>query len=80
MAYMALEVINYQHLLERDDNEIKRLVSICSNAGLFFLDLRGPEGKTLLADLQPIIDAQRNFFGQKPEMKAPYASPLDGRG
>lgn len=80
MEHMALEVINYQRLLERDDNEIKRLTSICSNAGLFFLDLRGPESKALLADLQPIIDAQRNFFGQKPEMKLPYASPLDGRG
>ncbi|UKZ68811.1 uncharacterized protein TrAtP1_009830 [Trichoderma atroviride] len=80
MAYMALEVIDYQRLLERDDNEIKRLVSICSNAGLFFLDLRGQESKSLLADLQPIIDAQRTFFGQKPEMKMPYASPLDGRG
>ncbi|KAM0452062.1 hypothetical protein ACHAPV_009686 [Trichoderma viride] len=80
MAYMALEVIDYQLLLVRDDNEIKRLVSICSNAGLFFLDLRGREGKSLLAVLQPIIDAQRKFFGQKPEMKMPYASPLDGRG
>ncbi|KAL7919274.1 hypothetical protein ACQKWADRAFT_301914 [Trichoderma austrokoningii] len=77
---MALEIIDYQRLLQRDDNEIKRLVSICSNAGLFFLDLRGPESKALLADLQPIIDAQRTFFGQKPEMKMPYASPLDGRG
>ncbi|PTB62254.1 hypothetical protein BBK36DRAFT_1172810 [Trichoderma citrinoviride] len=77
---MALEVIDYQRLLERDDNEIKRLVSICSTAGLFFLDLRGQESESLLADLQPIIDAQRNFFGQKPEMKMPYASPLDGRG
>ncbi|KAL7805643.1 hypothetical protein V8C26DRAFT_417605 [Trichoderma gracile] len=80
MATMALEVIDYQRLLERDANEIKRLVSICSNAGLFFLDLRGQEGNSLLADLQPIIAAQRNFFGQKPEMKMPYASPLDGRG
>ncbi|KAL7932144.1 hypothetical protein V8C35DRAFT_308584 [Trichoderma chlorosporum] len=80
MAYMTVEVIDYQRLLERDDNEIKRLVSICSNAGLFFLDLRGPENTALLADLQPIIRAQRNFFGQKPEMKMPYASPLDDRG
>lgn len=80
MAYMVLEVIDYQRLLERDNNEIKKLVSICSNAGLFFLDLKGQESKSLLADLQPIIDAQRNFFGQKPEMKMPYASPLDGRG
>ncbi|KAM0251901.1 hypothetical protein ACHAQJ_007963 [Trichoderma viride] len=80
MASMAMEIINYQRLLERDDNEIKRLVNICSNAGLFFLDLRGSSTKGLLADLQPIIDAQRKFFGQKPEMKMPYASPLDGRG
>lgn len=77
---MAVEVIDYQRLVERDDNEINKLVNICFNAGLFFLDLRGPENKALLADLQPIIDAQRNFFGQKPEMKMPYASPLDGRG
>ncbi|UKZ78316.1 hypothetical protein TrVFT333_006052 [Trichoderma virens FT-333] len=77
---MAVEVINYQRLLERDDNEIKRLAAICSNAGLFFLDLRGPDTKTLLADLKPIIDAQRKFFGQNSEMKLPYASPLDGRG
>jgi isopenicillin N synthase-like dioxygenase len=80
MAYTALEVIDYQRLLQRDDNEIKRLVNICSNAGLFFLDLRGQGSNALLADLQPIIDAQRNFFGQKPEKKTPYASSLDGRG
>ncbi|KAK1239271.1 hypothetical protein MKX07_008759 [Trichoderma sp. CBMAI-0711] len=77
---MALEVIDYQRLLDRDANEIKRLVSICSNAGLFFLDLRAQESNSLLADLQPIIAAQRNFFGQKPEMKMPFASRLDGRG
>ncbi|KAI4264855.1 MAG: hypothetical protein L6R42_000060 [Xanthoria sp. 1 TBL-2021] len=69
---MRLEVLSYERLKARDDDEISKLVRICSNAGIFFLDLRGPSTKEVLADMPPIIAAQRNFFAQSSESKLAY--------
>lgn len=77
---MRLEVLSYERLKARDDDEISKLVRICSNAGMFFLDLRGPSTKEVLADMPPIIAAQRNFFAQSSESKLAYASDLPSRG
>lgn len=77
---MRLEVLSYEHLKARDGNEIAKLVSTCSNAGMFFLDLRGPSTRDALADMPPIIAAQRNFFAQSLESKLAYASDLPSRG
>lgn len=77
---MRLEVLSYERLKARDDDEIFKLVRICSNAGMFFLDLRGPSTKDFLADMPPIVAAQRNFFARSSESKLAYASDLPSRG
>jgi hypothetical protein len=80
MKTFSVEALSYERLLKQDEDEVKKLVKICSDSGMFFLDLRGPSTSELLLDLQPIIAAQRKFFGQQPDMKLPYADPRDGRG
>lgn len=77
---MQLEVLNYERLNAQDDSEVQKLVRTCSDTGIFFLDLQGPSSTELLADLQPIISAQRNFFAQEPSHKLAYADDRDGRG
>ncbi len=77
---MRLEVLSYERLKARDDDEIFKLVRICSKAGMFFLDLRGPSTKDFLADMPRIVAAQCNFFAQSLESKSAYASDLPSRG
>ena len=77
---MQLEVLSYERLKACDSNEVQKLVRISSNAGIFFLDLKGPSTRDFLADLQPIVYAQRKFFAKELELKLPYASDLEGRG
>ncbi|KAF3022418.1 hypothetical protein E8E14_006123 [Neopestalotiopsis sp. 37M] len=80
MKTLSVEALSYERLLKQDEEEVKKVVKICSDSGMFFLDLRGPSTSELLLDLHPIIAAQRKFFGQHPDMKLPYADPRDGRG
>ena len=77
---MQLEVLSYERLKACNSDEIQKLVRISSDAGIFFLDLRGPSTKDFLVALQPIVYAQRRFFARDLESKLPYASDLEGRG
>lgn len=77
---MQLKVLNYERLSARDDSEVQKLVRTCSDMGIFFLDMQGPSARELLADLQPIISAQRSFFARESGHKLAYADDRDGRG
>lgn len=77
---MQLEVLNYERLNAGDESEVQKLVRTCSDKGIFFLDMQGPSARELLADLQPIISAQRSFFAREPGHKLAYADDRDGRG
>ncbi|KAI0201863.1 hypothetical protein F4808DRAFT_424082 [Astrocystis sublimbata] len=77
---MQLETLSYERLKARDTVEAEKLVRVLSHQGLFFLDLSGPNTKQQLADLLPVIHAQRQFFTQPPEKKAPYLSNSDYHG
>lgn len=74
-----LRVIDHERLKARDNDEIQKLVSASSGEGIFFLDLRGPSAREAMADLPPIIDAQRKFFAQSSETKLTYSSDLRDR-
>ena len=75
-----LEVVNYDLLAARDTDEIQKLVQAATGRGIFFLDLRGPLAETAVADLKPILKAQRKFFAQPIEEKEVYSSDLPERG
>ena len=75
-----LAVISYERLKVRDPEEVQRLTRITAEAGSFFLDLQGPSAKNALADMQPLIDGQRQFFAQSPSVKAAFASEKDEDG
>ena len=77
---MQLEVLNYEKLRHRDEAEMRKLLRLSSDAGIFFLDLRGVGTTDLLSGLRPIIEAQRVFFAQDADSKQPFASELEGRG
>jgi hypothetical protein len=77
---MQLEIVNYERLRLRDEDEMRKLVLLGSSNGLFFLDLRGASTRNLLRDLQPIVHAQREFFAQPPDSKHRFASDVEGRG
>ncbi|KAJ6789154.1 hypothetical protein PWT90_06030 [Aphanocladium album] len=77
---MQLEVLNYEKLRNRDEKESRKLLRLSSDAGIFFLDLRGAGTTDLLSGLQPVIEAQRVFFAQDSASKQAFASELEGRG
>ncbi|KAK1621892.1 hypothetical protein BDP81DRAFT_466477 [Colletotrichum phormii] len=77
---MRLQVLNYERLKAGDNGEIEKLGRASRSAGVFFLDLRGPSTEKVLADLQPIVHAQRRFFAQESKMKLGYASNLENHG
>ena len=77
---MKLDVLSYERLAARDESEIQKMVDICSNEGIFFLDLTGPTTKASLANMGPVIDAQRDFFAESPDKKLVYADDSPNRG
>lgn len=75
-----LEVINYERLKAKDNTEIQKLIHVCSDVGIFFLDLRAPSARDILQDLHSINGAQLRFFAQNFEVKSAYSSDLEDRG
>lgn len=77
---MELEVLSYERLKAQDHDEVQKMVRVLSNEGLFFLDMRGPSAKDLLADLQPIIQHQRRFFDETAGVKSKYRTDFRFKG
>lgn len=77
---LQLEVLSCERLMAQDDLEVQKLVRVCSGTGIFFLNIQGLSTKGILAELGPIIGAQRNFFAREPSYKMAYTDDRDGRG
>lgn len=75
-----IDVIDYEKILARDAKEISSLHQALSSLGCFFLNLRGPSAQVALADMVPIVEAQRKFFARDIEHKNQLATDLPGRG
>ena len=77
---VKIDVIEWERLLNGDDNEKSRLLDICRKTGIFHLDLSGMSTQSLLKDLCIVDDAQTAFFGHDLETKMKYATGVPDRG
>lgn len=64
-----MEVIDFSKLLSQEPVEIERLVRACQDAGYFYLDLRGIDGRRMLEDQQDTLKLMYRFFDAPLEAK-----------
>ncbi|OBR05641.1 2og-fe oxygenase family protein [Colletotrichum higginsianum IMI 349063] len=75
-----LPIVNYERLKARDPTEVQNYIRAATKDGIFFLDLQGPSAKKVLGHLQPLYEAQHNFFSRPSEHKIAYASDIPENG
>ena len=75
-----LDIIDYQKLLDRNPDEIQRLLKAARDVGFFHLDLNGAATKRYLQDLQQLYALQMQYFDQPLEMKMKHNIPIGEKG
>ncbi len=58
----VLETINYEWLVEGNQDEAKKVIRACEGSGIFYLDLSGPSTIGVLNTLQNIYTAAKQYF------------------
>lgn len=64
-----VQTIDYTQLLSQDPAEIEKVLQVCLEEGYFYLDLKGIEGKRMLADQQELLKLMHRFFESPIEAK-----------
>lgn len=65
----SMQTINYGLLLSQDPSEVDKVVNACLEDGYFYLDLRGIDGRRMLADHQETLKLMKRFFDAPLEQK-----------
>jgi isopenicillin N synthase-like dioxygenase len=65
----TMQTINYELLLSQDPGEIDKVVDACLQEGYFYLDLKGIDGRRMLADQQETLKLMKRFFDAPIEQK-----------
>ena len=65
----SMQTIDYGLLLSQDPSEVDKVVNACLEDGYFYLDLRGIEGRRMLADHQETLKLMKRFFDAPLEAK-----------
>lgn len=58
----ALAVIDYDALVKKDTNEVRKLVEACESVGMFHLNLGESEMKGIYEDIPNLLKAGSEFF------------------
>lgn len=77
---LRMHTLRYEKLKANDSGEICKLVEVCSQAGLFYLDLGTSLLTIIEANMPKVIQAQRRFFDQAIETKMEFACELPNHG
>jgi hypothetical protein len=64
-----LETIDFSKLLAHEEAEVSKLMSACTTAGFFYVDLQGQSGRGLLEDEDSMYKAMAEFFDQPLDVK-----------
>lgn len=63
---VSIPLINYDALVEEDASELGKLIYAGHTAGIFYLDLRGPQTRAVFEDM-PVIFQNANIFFNLPQ-------------
>ncbi|PVH96073.1 putative 2OG-Fe(II) oxygenase family oxidoreductase [Periconia macrospinosa] len=64
-----LETIDFSKLLAHEEAEVSKLMSACTTAGFFYVDLQGQSGRGLLEDEENMYKTMSEFFDQPLDVK-----------
>jgi isopenicillin N synthase-like dioxygenase len=64
-----MQTIDYGLLLSQDPSEVDKVVSACLEDGYFYLNLKGIDGRRMLADQQETLKLMKRFFDAPIEAK-----------
>lgn len=79
-AVAQLQTFSFQKLLNKDPNEIARLLTAGEKDGFFYLDLTSPESRGLWEDYQAVLSIMALFFDEPLEEKCQFAYGSDVQG
>lgn len=71
----SLSTINFALLERKDNSEIKKLLSVSSCPGFFYLDFTSSEAESLPTRKMDVLQVMEKYFGQSSDEKI-----LDSRG
>ncbi|KAF2675772.1 2OG-Fe-II oxygenase family oxidoreductase [Lentithecium fluviatile CBS 122367] len=64
-----LETIDFAKLLAHEEAEVSKLMTACTTAGFFYVDLQGQSGRGLLEDEDSMYKTMSEFFDQPLDVK-----------
>ncbi|KAI0875502.1 Clavaminate synthase-like protein [Hypoxylon argillaceum] len=67
-----MQSFDFSKLLSQEPDELERLVRCCQDEGYFYIDLKGIDGRRLVADQQETLKLMHRFFESPIEAKNQY--------
>jgi isopenicillin N synthase-like dioxygenase len=67
-----LDTITFSKLLDRNPEQVSKLLSACENVGFFYLDISDQYSATMLENLEGVNRAMREWFAQPESVKRKY--------
>jgi isopenicillin N synthase-like dioxygenase len=67
-----LDTITFSKLLDRNPEQVSKLLSACENVGFFYLDISDQYSATMLENLEGVNSAMREWFAQPESVKRKY--------
>ena len=64
-----LDTITFSKLLDRNPEQISKLMSACEKVGFFYLDISDQYSATMLRNLEGVNSAMREWFDQPVAIK-----------
>ena len=80
MTCAVLPTILFDRLVDRDPQELAKLLAAGEKEGFFYLDLSKAESQGLYEDYENILAFMRTWFDQPLEEKLKYAYGSDTQG
>ncbi len=75
-----LPTISFDKLVDREPQELAKLLAAGEKEGFFYLDLTEPESKGLYDDYESILSVMKTWFDLPLEEKVKYAYGSDTQG
>ena len=75
-----LQTFSFQKLLNKDTDEVNRLLVAGEKDGFFYLDLTAPESQGIWEDYHGVLSTMQSFFDEPLDEKLRFAYGSDVQG
>lgn len=77
---VPLEIVNFDRLVHKEVDEVKKLLNACQTTGFFQLDLQNGSMNSVLTALDDVYGVAEKFFSQPHEAKMKDYRETQDRG